>query len=85
MAEREKVWEDITYFSDGIEIAAHLYTPKDWKPGDPARPTIVCLHGYSGMKEVYGMDVPRRFWEEEAPAPRPPPRRPWRGSCPRRS
>lgn len=64
MSEREKVWQDVTYFSDGIEIAAHLYTPKDWKPGDPARPAIVCLHGYSGMKEVYGMDVPRRLWEE---------------------
>ena len=45
MIEREKGWDEITYFSDGIEIAAHLYTPVDWKPGDPARPAIVCLQG----------------------------------------
>ena len=60
MTEHKNVWEDVTFFSDGIEIAAHLYTPKDWKPRDPAQPAIVCLHGYSGMKEVYGMDVPPR-------------------------
>ena len=24
MSERKKVWQDVTYFSDGIEIAAHL-------------------------------------------------------------
>ena len=39
---------------------SHLYTPKGWKTGDPPGPAIICLHGYSGMKEVYGMDVPRR-------------------------
>jgi cephalosporin-C deacetylase-like acetyl esterase len=64
MVAREKVWTDITYHSDGLEIAAHLYTPTDWHAGDPPRAAIVCLHGYSGMKEVYGMDVPRRLWEE---------------------
>jgi hypothetical protein len=64
MAEREKVWDEVSYYSDGLKIAAHLYTPKDWKAGDPPRPGIVVLHGYSGMKEVYGMDVPRRLWEE---------------------
>ena len=64
MSERMKVWEDVTYYSDGLTIAAHLYTPSDWSPGDPPRAAIVCLHGYSGMKEVYGMDVPRRLWEE---------------------
>lgn len=64
MTEREKVWTDVVYYSDGLKIAAHLYTPTGWKPGDPPRPAIICLHGYTGMKEVYGMDVPRRLWEE---------------------
>ncbi len=58
------MYAEIVYHSDGLKIAAHLYTPKDWKPGDPPRAAIICLHGYSGMKEVYGMDVPRRLWEE---------------------
>ena len=58
------MYEEIVYYSDGLKIASHLYTPKDWEKGDPARPAIICLHGYSGMKEVYGMDVPRRLWEE---------------------
>jgi len=62
-AMHEKVWKDITYYSDGLKIAAHLYTPKDYKPGEK-RPAILSLAGYTGMKDVYGMDVPRRLWEE---------------------
>lgn len=58
------MYEEITYHSDELKLAAHLYTPEGWKPGDPPRPAIICLHGYSGMKEVYGMDVPRRLWKE---------------------
>lgn len=58
------MYEEITYHSDGLKLAAHLYTPEGWKPGDPPRPAIICLHGYSGMKEIYGMDVPRRLWKE---------------------
>ncbi len=58
------MYEEIIYYSDGLKIASHLYTPKGWREGDPPRPAIICLHGYSGMKEVYGMDVPRRLWEE---------------------
>ena len=34
MSERKKVWEDVTYYSDGLTIAAHLYTPSDWSPGE---------------------------------------------------
>lgn len=60
----EKVWEDVTYFSDGLRIAAHLYRPADWRPGDPPRPAILSLAGYTGMKDIYGMDVPRRLWQE---------------------
>ena len=58
------MYDEIIYYSDGFKIASHLYTPKGWKAGDPPGPAIICLHGYSGMKEVYGMDVPRRLWEE---------------------
>ena len=62
--EHEQVWDEVTYYSDGKKIAAFLYRPKDWQPGDPPRPGIVVLHGYSGMKDVYGMDVPQWLWEE---------------------
>lgn len=58
------MYQEIFYYSEGLKIAAHLYAPQGWKMGDPPRPAIICLHGYSGMKEVYGMDVPRRLWEE---------------------
>jgi len=60
----EKVWDEVEYYSDGKKIAGFLYRPKDWRPGDPPRPGIVVLHGYSGMKDIYGMDVPRWLWEE---------------------
>jgi hypothetical protein len=60
----EKVWDDIHFWSNDLKIAAYFYTPKDWRPDDPPRPAIVVLHGYSGMKDVYGMDVPQRLWEE---------------------
>jgi pimeloyl-ACP methyl ester carboxylesterase len=59
----EKVWDEVEYYSDGRKIAGFLYRPKDWKPGDAARPGVVVLHGYSGMKDVYGMDVPQWLWE----------------------
>ena len=59
----EKVWDDVHFYSNDLKIAAHLYTPNDFSPGDPPRPAIIVLHGYSGMKDVYGMDVPRWLWE----------------------
>jgi fermentation-respiration switch protein FrsA (DUF1100 family) len=59
----EKVWDDIHFWSNDLKIAAYFYTPKDWNPGDPPRPAVVVLHGYTGMKDVYGMDVPQRLWE----------------------
>ncbi len=59
----EKVWDEVEYYSDGRKIAAFLYKPADCRPGDADRPGIVVLHGYSGMKDVYGMDVPQWLWE----------------------
>lgn len=59
---REKFWKEVVFFSDGLKIAAYLYTPKEWKTDATPRPAIVVLHGYSGMKDVYGLDVPERLW-----------------------
>jgi uncharacterized protein len=61
---QKKIWQEVVFFSDGLKIAAYLYTPQDWKPDAPARPAIVVLHGYSGLKDVYGLDVPERLWRE---------------------
>lgn len=61
--EYEKVWDEVEFYSNDNKTAAYLYRPKDWKPGDPARPAISVLHGYTGMKDVYGMDVPQWLWE----------------------
>lgn len=59
----ETVWDEVEFYSNGLKVAAYLYRPKDWRLGDPPRPGVVVLHGYSGMKEVYGMDVPQWLWE----------------------
>ncbi|MCH2550232.1 MAG: lysophospholipase [Alphaproteobacteria bacterium] len=61
--QHEKVWDEVSYYSDGKKIAGFLYKPKDWKAGDQPRPGVIVLHGYSGMKDVYGMDVPHWLWE----------------------
>ena len=58
------MYKEVSYYSEGLKLAAYLYTPPDWKPGDPPRPGILTLHGYSGMKDVYGLDVPKRLCEE---------------------
>ena len=58
------VRDEVTYYSDGLKIAADCYTPADWRPGDPARPGIVTLSGCNGITDVHGMDVPRRLWQE---------------------
>ena len=57
------MYEEVNYCSDGLKIAAYLYKPKDWKAGDSPRPAVICLHGYTGMKEIYGLDVPRELCE----------------------
>lgn len=58
------MYREVSYYSDELKLAAYFYTPPDWKRGDPPRPGILSLHGYSGMKDVYGLDVPRRLCEE---------------------
>lgn len=56
--------EDVTYYSDGLKIAAHLYRPAGWAPDDPPRPAVVCLTGYSGRKNVATIDIPMRLARE---------------------
>ena len=58
------MYEEVSFFSEGLRIAAYLYKPKGWKAGDSPSPAVISLHGYSGMKDVYGLDVPRRLSEE---------------------
>jgi uncharacterized protein len=55
------VKEDVTYVSDGLRIAAHLYRPATMRDGDPPRPAVVCLTGYSGRKNVATIDVPKHL------------------------
>lgn len=57
-------YEEVTLYSDGLKLAAHLWRPCEWTPRDPVRPAVVSLHGYTGMKHIYGMDVPRRLSQE---------------------
>lgn len=57
-------YDEVTFFSDGLRLAAHLWHPADWSASDPPRPGVISLHGYTGMKHIYGMDVPRRLAEE---------------------
>ena len=56
--------QDVTYFSNGLKIAAHLYRPADWRAGDPPLPAVVCLTGYTGRKNVATVDIPRRLARE---------------------
>jgi uncharacterized protein len=60
----DAIWKNVEFFSDGLKLSAHLYVPRGWNPGDQRLPAILSLAGYTGMKDVYGMDVPRRLWEE---------------------
>ena len=39
---------EVTFYSDSDKIAGYLFTPADWKAGDPPRPGILVLAGYSG-------------------------------------
>lgn len=56
--------QEVFYYSDGLRISAYLYAPADWKPGDPPRPAVICITGYSGRKDLATIDVPERLAEE---------------------
>lgn len=59
MAGEDDDFEFVAFYSDGLRISARLWRPAGWSDGDPPRPGIVSLHGYTGMTHIYGMDVPR--------------------------
>jgi pimeloyl-ACP methyl ester carboxylesterase len=44
--------ENVSFYSDGIKLAGTFTTAADAKPGTQ-RPTVICVHGYSGRKEIY--------------------------------
>lgn len=44
--------ENVTFYSDGLKLAGTFTTAQDARPGE-ARATVVCVHGYSGRKEIY--------------------------------
>ncbi len=43
---------EVTFHSDSDKIAGYLFTPNDWKAGDPPRPGILVLAGYSGNTQA---------------------------------
>jgi dipeptidyl aminopeptidase/acylaminoacyl peptidase len=44
--------EAVYFYSDGLKISAKIYIPDDYKLGEK-RAAIVCIHGYSGRRDVY--------------------------------
>lgn len=42
----------VHFFADGLRIEGHFTRAADAAPGE-RRPTIVCIHGYTGRKEIY--------------------------------
>jgi dipeptidyl aminopeptidase/acylaminoacyl peptidase len=44
--------EDIHFYSDGLKISGQFTRAAGAQDGQPM-PTIVCLHGYTGRKEIY--------------------------------
>lgn len=51
---------EVSFYSDGLKLSGLIYEPDDLKPGE-RRPTVVCCHGYTGMKDVYLLPVPERL------------------------
>jgi fermentation-respiration switch protein FrsA (DUF1100 family) len=49
----------IRLHSGGHALAGYLYPPDGWSPGDADRPCVVILQGYSGLRHVYGLELPR--------------------------
>ncbi|MDI2594891.1 hypothetical protein NYP20_09810 [Pseudomonas sp. N3-W] len=40
----------VSFQSNGLKVAGHLYTPADLQPGEQ-RPAIVISHPFGGVKE----------------------------------
>jgi fermentation-respiration switch protein FrsA (DUF1100 family) len=50
----------IFFYSDGLKLSGLVYQPDDLRPGE-RRSTVICCHGYTGMKDVYLLPVPERL------------------------
>ena len=55
---------EVTFYSDGDKIAGYLFTPDDWKAGDPPRPGILVLAGYSGNTQADCTHMMKRLCAE---------------------
>ena len=49
MSDARMTKQDVTYYSNGLKIAAHLYLPADWTAGDPARPVLFVVAEYDSI------------------------------------
>jgi len=52
---------DVWFYSEGLRIAGYLFRPDDWQPGDPPRPGILVLAGYSGNTQADCTHMMRRL------------------------
>lgn len=55
---------EVTFYSDDRKIAGYVFTPDDWKPGDPPRPGILVLAGYSGNTQADCTHMMKRLCQE---------------------
>ena len=55
---------EVTFYSDSDQIAGYLFTPADWKAGDPPRPGILVLAGYSGNTQADCTHMMKRLCAE---------------------
>jgi dipeptidyl aminopeptidase/acylaminoacyl peptidase len=55
---------EVSFYSDGDKIAGYLFTPEDWKAGDPPRPGILVLAGYSGNTQADCTHMMKRLCAE---------------------
>jgi len=55
---------EVTFYSDSDKIAGYLFTPNDWKAGDPPRPGILVLAGYSGNTQADCTHMMKRLCAE---------------------
>ena len=54
---------NISFKSNGLKVAGHLYVPDDYKKGEK-RPAIVISHPFGGVKEqtagLYAKKLPKK-------------------------
>jgi len=61
----EFIPEEVRFFSAGCWLAGYLYRPVSWDPRrDEALPGVVLLQGYSSLRHIHGLEVPRLLAEE---------------------